>query len=324
MNKRLTAGLFWVMGAAYVGVLIWADRGSDAAEALRQASLALPVLGAMSFAALGVRYLRWHWLLVHAGHRCKAGYGFLAYLSGFAYTLTPGKVGELVRLRYLGPMGVPPHVVISAFFYERALDLLVVLSLASLAVHDSKALGPAIAFVAIVLLLLLACMRHPRPLVALQTRWERAGWHRLAGWLSALREGLTHTACWMTWRHLLVSFGLGLVAWGLTSAAFVFLLQYLEIVLPWPAALSMYPLSMLAGAASMLPGGIGSTEVALVALLMQRGVSLQLAAVAAVTIRLATLWLATIFGFAAMLVFGWLEARAAPTAPRPTAGPRGS
>lgn len=52
--------------------------------------------------------------------------------------------------------------------------------------------------------------------------------------------------------------------------------------------------------AAMLPGGLGSTEATLVALLTLGGT------LAAVGIRLATLWLATMMG---MVAFGWLEAR---------------
>ena len=74
------------------------------------------------------------------------------------------------------------------------------------------------------------------------------------------------------------------------------------------ALLALFPVAMLAGAASMLPGGLGSTEAILIALLTFSGAALAPASLAAVGIRLATLWLATVMGMAA---FGWLEWRRA-------------
>jgi len=64
---------------------------------------------------------------------------------------------------------------------------------------------------------------------------------------------------------------------------------------------SIYPLSMLAGAASMLPGGVGSTEVTIVGLLSMHDVPIGLATLAAVGIRLSSLWFAVVCGFMSLL-----------------------
>ncbi len=54
---------------------------------------------------------------------------------------------------------------------------------------------------------------------------------------------------------------------------------------------------MLAGAASMLPGGIGSTEVAIIAMLSVFNAPLGSATLAAIGIRFATMWFAVVCGF---------------------------
>ena len=53
---------------------------------------------------------------------------------------------------------------------------------------------------------------------------------------------------------------------------------------------------MLAGAASMMPGGLGSTEATIAALLTAEGVDLATAGLAAVGIRLASLWFSILLG----------------------------
>ena len=54
---------------------------------------------------------------------------------------------------------------------------------------------------------------------------------------------------------------------------------------------------MLAGAASLLPGGVGSTELTIVLLLGIYGVTASIAMIAAIGIRFATIWFAVLTGF---------------------------
>jgi uncharacterized protein (TIRG00374 family) len=61
----------------------------------------------------------------------------------------------------------------------------------------------------------------------------------------------------------------------------------------------------------MLPGGIGTTEVAMVLLLHGFGVPLDVATVTALAMRLATTWLAILIGF---LCAGLLEWKRKPRA----------
>jgi uncharacterized membrane protein YbhN (UPF0104 family) len=89
---------------------------------------------------------------------------------------------------------------------------------------------------------------------------------------------------------------LGLAAWGLTALSFVHLLGQLGVSVPFVSALATYPLAMLAGAAAMIPGGVGSTELTIVAVQSAQGVAMGPAALAAVGIRLSTLWFSVVCG----------------------------
>jgi len=98
----------------------------------------------------------------------------------------------------------------------------------------------------------------------------------------------------------LVSFGLGVIAWGIIALSFVWLLNQWSLDIDLLMALAIYPLAMLVGAASMIPGGLGSTEASIVALLWSIEVPIAQGAVIAVTIRLATLWSAILMGAMAL------------------------
>ncbi|MGB0400245.1 lysylphosphatidylglycerol synthase domain-containing protein, partial [Stenotrophomonas sp.] len=64
--------------------------------------------------------------------------------------------------------------------------------------------------------------------------------------------------------------------------------------------LGIYPLAMLIGALSLVPGGVGTTEAAIVLMLGASGVEVDAALTVAIGIRLVSLWLAVIVGMLAM------------------------
>jgi len=293
---------FLLLTVLYLCALAWADAHHHVFDGLVPLAAVLPELLALSLATYVARFVRWHWLLSRAGHATPVVTGFLAYLAGFAFTATPGKVGELVRIRYLAPMGVPASRVISAFVFERAMDLLVVLGLAALAIPDGRLMAVAVAFVALCLVLVIALARRPAPVLRLARALEARGLRRAAAALRVLAEGFTGCTMWLRPTDLVLSLALGLLAWGGTALGFVRLLHQLGVdTLPPAEALAIYPLSMLAGAASMLPGGIGSTEATITALLAASGVPVVVGVLAAVGIRLATLWFAILCGLASAL-----------------------
>jgi hypothetical protein len=104
---RAFAG-FALLTVAYLCLLLWADRGRGLFAGIERLAPLLPPLMLASLLAYALRFARWTWLLRRAGYRVGDGRGFVAYLSGLAFTATPGKVGELLRIRYVAPRGVPP------------------------------------------------------------------------------------------------------------------------------------------------------------------------------------------------------------------------
>jgi uncharacterized protein (TIRG00374 family) len=78
--------------------------------------------------------------------------------------------------------------------------------------------------------------------------------------------------------------------------------------MPWQYAVAIYPLAMLIGALSFVPGGVGTTEAAIVLMLTAAGAGVEAALAVAIGIRLVSLWLAVAVGMLAMSV---LEAQPA-------------
>jgi uncharacterized protein (TIRG00374 family) len=288
---------FLLLTCFYLGLLLWVDAKNHVLTQLHLLANALPFLLGISLLSYLFRYLRWHWLLSRSGFSVEWKYGLIAYLAGFAFTATPGKVGELIRIRYFTKVGVPANISFGTFIFERALDLIIVLFLASLAIGRQDLLVLALSFVTIFLGLIVGLSLNSSLLTKLSEFFNQRSWFWLEKLILVVRDGLASCRYWLTPLDLIVSLVCGLIAWTLTSYGFMWLLSDLGVSIQPLQAFTIYPMAMLVGAASMLPGGVGSTELSIVLLLGVYGVTSSIATIAAIGIRFATIWFAVLIGF---------------------------
>ncbi|KMM74597.1 membrane protein [Xanthomonas sp. NCPPB 1128] len=295
----------------YLAALWWIDRGNGTFARLGAIwpLLALAVLPVS--ASYLCRFWRWRWLLQRQGHTVPFGLGWTAYLAGFALTATPGKAGELLRIRYFARMGVPAGRTLAVFVFERASDLLVILALSLLAAPVFPTLGTLAAVVLGFVALLFGAAAWPALLAWLESVGRRLPGRWLRGAAQfAVFAAMELRACLGT-AQMVRSLIAGAGAWGLTSAVFVGLCHGLGLHLDPLVAFGIYPLAMLIGALSFVPGGVGTTELAIVLMLDRLGVATADAIAVAVAARLVTLWYAVAVGALAMGTTEFLQRRQA-------------
>jgi uncharacterized protein (TIRG00374 family) len=100
---------------------------------------------------------------------------------------------------------------------------------------------------------------------------------------------------------LATGFVLGLVAWGLEGTGLGLLASmFPPLHLGLFTALGIYGVAVLLGGLSFLPGGLGSTEAVMTALLHANGFPVSEALLVTLTSRLVTLWLAVLIGWCAV------------------------
>jgi uncharacterized protein (TIRG00374 family) len=306
--RRAVIGLT-LLSVLYLALLLWADAQNPSYAGVSRLLPWFPAAMAMAWASWGLRYLRWRWLLQRAGYGVALGSGLPAYIAGFAFTATPGKVGELLRIRYFAWHGVPAARVTSAFVFERAIDLVSLLLLSLPAAAGLPGFGVVVGFVAMVIGLVALLAWRPRLLSKVVSALRRRGLRRSARAARVLRDGLFGCRVWLRPADLLLSLALGLVAWVLIAATLGVLMRPLELQVPLMQWIAIYPLAMLAGAASMLPAGLGSTEAVMAAMLAGLGLPLAQALMLAVAIRLCTMWWSILCGFACVITLERQRAR---------------
>ncbi|WP_338844432.1 lysylphosphatidylglycerol synthase transmembrane domain-containing protein [Massilia sp. W12] len=255
-------------------------------------------VAALSLLNYGLRLWRWDWYLRRLGHQLPPRLMGLGYLAGFAFTLSPGKVGEMVRARYYQPAGVGLPACAAAFFVERLMDLFAMLALAAWGLAAIAGYAYLVWPVAALLsgaLATLACT----PWASLQTRFQ--GQSKRAQAVRGLLQILQDARALLSPGILLAGFALGVCAWGLEGLGLGLLARiYPAPALAWPDACGIYAIAIIIGALSFLPGGLGSAEAAMTALLHHHGFTLPQALLLTLACRLLTLWLAVLLGWLAV------------------------
>lgn len=302
----LAVALF-VGGMALASVLFGAG---DLLERLGRIS-GTTVLGLLALALVNYALRAWRWQIfsVHLGIAVPPLRGLLYYGAGLSMGPTPGKVGEALRLWLLERgHGYRYERLAPLFLGDRLGDLNAALLLCLIGVAGvPDGLVWTVAAALLVLAVTLAFV-FPRPLIALVTLGYRALGRRGRRLFARTRTMLRLTARLFDPRLYALVLFLSVAGWFAEAVAFHWLLADLGATVPLLDAVFVFTFSLVVGALSMLPGGLGSTEATMVALLLALGVDIDTALVATAAIRAATLWFGVALGFA-LLPFALRSAR---------------
>lgn len=255
---------------------------------------------ALSFFSYLFRFFRWHLFLHVLKHRVPSMHSLEIYFAAFSFTLTPGKSGELIRSLYLKRYGVGYVHSVTAFVAERGMDLIAVGLLAMFVIS----VFPAYQSFLVVLLLVSAVL-----LVVLRTRiWTLVAKHVSNDRM--LRQS-TRMAVVMkrlfTLKTLALSLSLSVLSWGAQGLSLYLISDAMDTGLRLDWAVGIYALSLLVGALSFIPGGLGATEASIIFLLTTVGMAQEEAIAASLISRVLTLWLAIGLGSLCMLRLGFRE-----------------
>ena len=245
-----------------------------------------------------VRAVRFRYLVGLVG--CPLTYRDAVYIqfSGMTMTVTPGKVGEVLKA-YLARevCGLRMSRGVAVVFCERLADLIavLVLSVGGVSLLGGSWFGLAIAAVVVVLgtLAVSSPRFHEFALRFIESRTWAQRHHASASAISDTTRAI------LTPRPFAISIGLALISWGAEGIAFALALRALDFTeLGIVPAVAVYAMSTVIGALVFLPGGIGLAEASMAGLLIAAGMPGADATAATVLIRIVTMW----FGVG----LGWL------------------
>lgn len=281
-----------LLAAVAVAVLAVALWRSDPRAAARELARVPPldVVAVVALVTLGyaLRFAKWHLFLHRLEPRVPLGRSAAVFTSGLLMVVTPAKLGEVWKALALRDTdAVPVSRGLGALALERLTDAL---ALVALALLGAAVLGLAPWLAAIALLAFaagIAALRWRRPWLALLARLERRRpGSRPVQFLHAL---YLDTASLLSLPILGTGAVLGLAAWSLEGVALWVILDGLGTPTSPLWAIGVFAAGSLAGGLSVLPGGVGTAEAGMVALLVAGGVPAATAFAATLLVRVLTL-----------------------------------
>ncbi|MCM8748228.1 flippase-like domain-containing protein [Thermomicrobiaceae bacterium CFH 74404] len=310
--RHLLAGL--AIGILVVFVLAVIADGRRLASSLARFEWTLvPLILALTVFNYALRFIKWQLFLRWIGvHQLSHAVSLGIFLAGFAMTITPGKVGEFLKSYLLRrATGTPVATTAPVVLAERLTDGLAMAILALLSAFAGIQAGWA--GLALVLLLLLGgiSLIQQRRMMLAFLRWctRLPLVRRQAG---AVYELYNSSYELFRPRRLAVVTVLSVVSWFGECLALWVILHGLGLPPTRELlALSIFSLSTasIAGALSLLPGGLGAAEASITGILLlfsQPRLSPATAAAATLLIRFATLWFGVGLGLIGLL---WVQQR---------------
>ncbi len=259
----------------------------------------LLVLSAANFIA---RAYRWNRFEVSSRIPIRFRTSCVFYWSGFAFGVSPARVGELVRLWFLSrAYDVRIHVGLGFTYRDRVFDLLAILTLIVVFSINPGSLRVPVELVAalIVIGILVTIATNANLMLSVLSIAYRAvgKWPRL---FAHLRRVVRLAVRRSSGLENVMALCLSVMAWLFECAAFALLVtSFLPDFSP-VSAMQIYAVATIAGAVLLLPGGLAGFEAMAVFMLSTHGVSLNLAVFVTLIIRLTTLWFSVLVGLASL------------------------
>ena len=328
---RFVAGLVLAL-AVLTALALFADL-RELGDALASFDwwLTVPIV-ALTLLNYALRFVKWQVYLDRIGVRgIPPRPSALTFLSAFSMSVTPGKIGEIIKAVYVRRLtGTPVSRTAAVIAAERLTDGLAMLGLAAIGLTQFSYGRPLLAIAALLGIGVVVLLRRPTllgPLVA------RLGQVPVAG--RAIARSTHHAGHFLDASNVLYaprlvvgSVLLGMLSWFSECVALFLVLIGLGQPASWHlllVATFVLSVSSVFGALSFLPGGLGIAEASITAMLIllitdpafTRGD----AAAATILIRFATLWFSVLLGVGAVAILQrLLRGRTTVTAPsRPVA-----
>lgn len=262
----------------------------------------LPLLLFLSFLNYVTRFLKWDFYLHLLKIKIKKIDSFSVFMSGLIMSVTPGKMGELLKAYLVKQIsGEPISKTAPIIFAERITDFLSLIFIGLIGGYVYNFGREIIIAVGIFFIFLTIALTNKNFGEAIINYLSKISFikkyteHANAAYESAYQM--------LQIKPLLQMSLLSLAAWFFECLGYYLILTNfnVEISLLW--ASFSYAFATIVGAISMLPGGLGVTEGSLTVLLQQKHYSLDIAFASTFIVRIVTLWFAVFVGVVSVLLY---------------------
>lgn len=297
-----------VAAFVYAGIAIWTDAQAVAEGLTRLPTSVFTAALALSLTNYAVRFVKWNLMLTRLGVRVGLAMNITTFLAGMSMSITPGKVGEVLKSLLLrDAVGVPVARTAPIVFVERLTDLFGLVLIAAVGALSFEFGRVPLALTALALAAVVVVLQQPRWVHRILDAIPSHP--KLEGVRHKLGETYEATQTLLAWPNLGATTAMSVVSWGMEALAFHWIVEACAGHTTLLTSSFVYAMTTILGAVSFLPGGLGVTEGSMIGVLKVLGVfdSTQAAVVATYVIRLTTLWFGVVLGFLALGVYRFLS-----------------
>ena len=253
-----------------------------------------------------IRFFRWKVLLRALNIIPPLVRDIYIWMGSFAFTATPGKTGEIIRVILLNKeCNLPKIPILLALIMERITDAISVLiiicfSLNILPTFNNKN-NEIFLLITIIIIGVTSTFLNQRKRIN----------NLLIGLIRKIlpnkniklnNHSLEMMEILMSPKIISISLFLGIFSWVLEGTSFFIILNGFDLSISWLGSIFAHTTASLIGAISFMPGGLGTTEASTIGLLSLQGVPFSIATSSTLLIRIMTLWFATILGLICLIL----------------------
>ena len=244
--------------------------------------------------------IKWHLLLKNCEIHVPLKKSILVFFSGVAFEITPGQVGSLIKAQILKTSSnIPRTKTVPIIAVEKVYDLISAI-LASIIGIIILGMDFYLIIIAILALAVIFFFMFYRPASEIffkritKTKFFSKYVDNMSEFHAIIQKSTNVKAA-------TICILLGVTYWFIiSSAAYYTLIAFDVNVLDYLTVLAIYTTSILLGAISFVPAGIGVTEGSIAGLFTLNGIDVSTALILSVMIRVLTLWFSVCVGFIAL------------------------
>jgi len=284
----------------YITIILYSDLEEFSKNFLEINYEYLPVILSLVFFGLVTKSFRQLILLRSIGIDISMKENFIIYFSGLSMQATPGGLGTMIKSQFIKKnYGHSLLKTMPVVLVERFHDLLSMITIITILSFFYQLIEIQIILAILIPILIISYLsvRQEKILVFFVNRLLNIKF--LSKFIQNLVESQETLRALSSYKIMLSCWGISL--FGLTLEAISIYYSFIAFNLDFgiiETTLITFT-SMVIGAVSFIPGGIGLTEASLIGFLVLSKVELATASSLAIFIRLTTIWFATIVGFIA-------------------------
>ena len=253
--------------------------------------------------------VKWHFLLKNCEIDIPLRKSIAVFFAGVAFEITPGQIGTLIKSQLLKTSSnIPRTKTVPIIVAEKVYDLIGAI-LASIIGIIILGMDFYLIIIAILALAVIFFFMFYRPASEIffkritKTKFFSKYVDNMSEFHAIIQKSTNVKAA-------TICILLGVTYWFIISSAAYYTLIAFDInVLDYLTVLAIYTTSILLGAISFVPAGIGVAEGAIAGLFTLNGIDVSTALILSVMIRVLTLWFSVSVGFIALKFTGGFSFR---------------